>query len=175
MKLALFFLVAGFTVVTSCNWTQEDTDNLVAAILGGSITGVVIGLVMTVLASLPLCCGVMKEKGKQIATTAMINGIVVCFIPAITGFVVGASIVDKMCDRCGTCSDADKEAAQTHVGVAGVIVAYVHGFGWLALILGITAASLSCCICCNCCKMKNVPVATSGSGPVVIGQAVSAP
>jgi hypothetical protein len=31
---------------------------------GGSIGGIVVGLLMIILVSLPLCCGVMKKQGK---------------------------------------------------------------------------------------------------------------
>ena len=35
-----------------------------ATLMGGSIGGIVLALLMIIVASLPLCCGVMKQFGK---------------------------------------------------------------------------------------------------------------
>jgi len=153
MKIAL--ILASYPVIVhSCSWTQEDTDTLVGALIGGCVGGIVIALIVTVLPSLPLCCGVFNSRAKIIAGVSLCLGLLCCLVPAITGFLVGANVVDKACSRCGTCTDADRTILQSHVGAAGVIVAYVAAFGWVAVILGIIAATLSCCVCCGCCKMR---------------------
>ena len=169
MKLMSGLFAAGLVIVHSCSWTQTDTDTLVGALFGGCIAGILIALICTVLSALPLCCGVMKPMGKMIATIAIILGLLCCLIPAITGFAVGASVVDKVCDRCGSCSESDKATLQGNVGAGGLVIAYVYAFGWVSLILGITSAALGCCICCKCCKMKDDEAQPAG-GAVVVGQ-----
>lgn len=174
MKLMAGLFAAGLVIVQSCSWTDDDNKELIASLLGGCLAGVAIAIIMTILASLPLCCGVMKAQGKFIATLAILLGLLCCITPAITGFAVGANVVDKSCDRCaavgqGSCSESDKASMQAFVGIGGLMTAYVYGFGWAALILGVAAASLGCCICCKCCKMKD-EVGAAGGQPAVIGQ-----
>ena len=70
------------------------------------------------------------------------------------------------------CSEKDKSDAKDAVGALGILVAYLHGFGFLVVILGITASALGCCICCKCCKMKDDAGAAGGQQPAVIGQPV---
>ena len=40
-----------------------------------------------------------------------------------------------------------------------------QAYGIVAVVIGITAASLGCCICCKCCKMKDEVGGGSGSQP----------
>ena len=47
--------------VTACHCIQAA---FTASLMGGSIGGIVVGLLMVILVSLPLCCGVLKQYGK---------------------------------------------------------------------------------------------------------------
>merc|ERR1719498_1609789 len=146
-------------------------------LLIGTIIGAVFAIICLVLAGLPLCCAILKPQGKIIAGIVIAIGIFVCFIPAITGQAQGSAAVDKMCDRCKNdatateCSEDDKEKAKEAVAALGILVAYIHAFGFVVIILGATAAGMGCCICCKCCKMAEDKAPAAGA-PAVVGQVV---
>jgi len=176
-KLALFSAFAMIIGGLSCTWTDKDSEEFYAMLIIGTVIGLLFAIICIVFACLPLCGGIMKPQAKIIAGVAIAIGIIVCFIPAITGKAQADAAVNKMCDRCAAdptnagCSEQDKSDAKEAVGALGIIVAYVHGFGFLVVVLGVTAAALGCCICCKCCKMKEEGGAAGGQ-PAVIGQPV---
>jgi len=151
-------------------WSQSETDELVAKLITGSIIGIVLGLIMTLLASLPLCCGVMKAQGKIIAMIGIPVGILCCFMPLFLSLGGCSSFVETLCENCPVNGDESKSSCdepemqgstRTYRDVIsdachalGILIVYFGGYGWAAVILGIVAASLSCCILCGCCKMK---------------------
>ena len=45
-------------------WGKSPKDGYVNTLIGGSIGGIVLGVIVVVLVSLPLCCGVLKQYGK---------------------------------------------------------------------------------------------------------------
>eukprot|EP00928_Gymnodinium_smaydae_P063686 TRINITY_DN4718_c0_g6_i1.p1 TRINITY_DN4718_c0_g6~~TRINITY_DN4718_c0_g6_i1.p1 ORF type:complete len:177 (+),score=36.12 TRINITY_DN4718_c0_g6_i1:73-603(+) len=159
------------TVSAACSTTtQEDWDAWYASIVTGSVIGCVIAIAVTILAALPLCGGILKPQGKIIAIVAIALGIFMCFVPMISGMAASGSAVSNICDKCSTgCTDDERKALGDGFAALGVIAAYTAGMGWLAMIMGIVASALGCCICCNCCKMAPEPEA------VVVGtQAQSA-
>lgn len=176
-KLALFLAFAMIIGGLSCSWTDKDTEEFHGMLIIGSVIGTLFAIICIVFASLPLCAGIMKPQAKIVASVAISIGIFVCFIPAITGKAQADAAVNKMCERCSAdpthsgCTADEKSKAKEAVGALGVIVAYIHGFGFLVVVLGITAAALGCCICCKCCKMKEEGGAAGGQ-PAVIGQPV---
>eukprot|EP00434_Breviolum_minutum_P029724 symbB.v1.2.026278.t1/scaffold2613.1/size83683/1 len=65
--------------------------------------------------------------------------------------------VDAICDmRCSDnqCTESEKQVMLDGCNILGFIFAYTVAFGWVAVVLGIVAASLACCVCCQCCKAK---------------------
>merc|ERR1719321_1157779 len=160
----LSFAIVIASVWSMCSWTDADTDDYVAKITVFSVLGLLMGLGLVVATSLPLCCGMMKGPAKIIAGVAISLGIFICFLPALGGMIVGAASVDAACDRCvGGCKGDDKKNLTDSMSGLGILVAYFNGMlGFVALILGIVAASLGCCICCKCCKMKDEEAAQGG-------------
>lgn len=148
-------------------WSQEDTDEFTASLIVGPIIGIVVGLIMTILTSLPLCCGVMKNQGRIIAMIGIPLGILAILIPLFFSFGACATFIENICDNCendngeSACDIEDdynnkttRQVLEEGCGALGIIVVYLAAYGWAAVILGIVAASLSCCILCGCCKMK---------------------
>jgi hypothetical protein len=172
-------LVALSAVIGShaCAWTDEDSEEFYSMLVVGTVIGAIFSIICIVLASLPLCCGIVKPKANIIAAVVITIGIIACFVPAITGKAQADGAVNKMCDRCEAdvhhtgCTNKERSDAQDAVGALGILVAYVHGFGFMVVILGITASAMGCCICCKCCKMKDDQFSV-GQQPAVIGQAV---
>lgn len=160
--LAATFIAA----ITACSWTDDDADAWYGAIMVGSIVGFLVGLVLTVLVALPLCCGILKGPAKILAGVAIGLGIFVIFIPLIAGKASTDAAISKMCDKCGTCEPDEEQKAKDAIGALGVIVAYTVGHGYLCVIIGVLAACLGCCVCCKCCKMKDKE---NGAPPVVVG------
>jgi len=182
-KMALLVAVGAILGGLSCTWSDADTEEFYSMLMIGTILGALFGIVCVVLGALPLCCGIMKPQAKIVAGIIIGIGIFICFIPAITGAAQGSAAVDKMCDRCkestnrydSDCSDKDKEEAKEAISALGVIVAYIHAFGFVVVILGITAATFGCCILCKCCKMKEEVAGGGGVQGQVVGQAVGQP
>lgn len=151
-------------------WTDEDTSEFIQALLVGPIIGIVLGLIMSIVASLPLCFGVMKAHGKIIAIIGILIGFVAILMPLFLSFGSCTSFVDGLCASCKTddggnsCDEPDpwnqdgktvRQQFDDACGALGVLLVYLAGYGWAAVVLGIVAAALSCCILCGCCKMKD--------------------
>jgi hypothetical protein len=177
-KLALLLAFCGFLGALSCEWTDKDSEEFYSMLMVGTVIGAIAGIILCVAAGLPLCCGIGKEWAKVIAGIVIGLGIFICFIPAIAGKAQGDGAVDKMCDRCANgpehdqCKNDDREKAKDAIGALGVLVAYIHAFGFVVVILGATAAGMACCICCKCCKMKEEPEMAGSAPPAVQGQVV---
>lgn len=149
-------------------WTAEDTSEFTAKLFTGPIIGIALGLIMTLIASLPLCCGVMKAQGKIIAMIGIPIGILAILMPLFLSMGACTSFVENLCDNCKTdggknsCDEQDpfnqnkthREGLSDACAALGILLVYIGGHGWAAIVLGIVAASLSCCILCGCCKMK---------------------
>lgn len=150
-------------------WTSETTADYAATLVVGAIVGIVIALLMVILTALPLCCGVMKAQGKIIAMVGIPMGIIACFIPLFISLGSCPGFVDNKCAECKkegiNCSDTYPDIINTTSRTyekyftdmchgLGFLIAYVGAWGWTAVVMGITAAALSCCILCGCCKMK---------------------
>jgi len=174
--LALLVVLCSILGGLSCSWTDKDSEEYYSMLIVGTAIGAVFGIICVVFASLPLCCGIMKPHAKIIAGIVIAIGIFICFIPAIAGKAQADGAVDKMCDRCDAdpshsgCHDDDKDRAKDAIGALGVLVAYIHAFGFVVVCLGATAAGMGCCICCRCCKMKDdmLPI----DQPTAVGQVV---
>merc|ERR1712224_870207 len=148
-------------------------------ILIGSIFGIVFTLVTTVVTSLPVCCGVMKDN-KSLKIIAIVCGVVgISYaIPFISGALTAGSFTDDICDSCGGCTDKERTDLEESIGALGVLVAYIHGFGFVVVILSSVTMCLSCCICCPCCgplKQAKDAANAGGGAPAVQGQVIGAP
>lgn len=174
-KVALFVAFSAIIGGLSCTWTDADSKEFYGMLIIGTVIGALFSIIAIVFACLPLCGGMMKPQAKIIAGIVIFIGLFVIFIPAITGMAQGNAAVEKMCDRCSAdpshtgCTEDEKTKAADAVSALGVIVAYVHAFGFVVVILGVVAAALGCSICCKCCKMKDEAPA-GGGAPAVIGQ-----
>ena len=156
-----------------------DQNAYAASLWGGSIGGIVTGLLMIVLVSLPLCCGVLKQYGKVIAAIGIILGLLALVIPYFGAMGSCGPFMDAVCgDRCPgyECSDSDKEVAIAACNALGFIFVYFGVFGWAACVLGIVAASMACCVCCQCCNAKMdtevTVVQQTPVMPIAVGQPV---
>lgn len=149
-------------------WSQSDTDEFVAKLMVGPIVGIVLGLIMVILTALPLCCGVMKAQGKIIAIVGIIVGLIAILIPMLLSMGACGTFIDNICDNCKTqggessCDvkndyqvQTTRQALEDSCAALGFLLVYLAAYGWAAVILGVVAMSLSCCILCGCCKMKD--------------------
>ena len=81
-----------------------------ASLWAGSIAGIAVGILMIVLVSLPLCCGIGKKYGKAIAVLGIVVGIACLFMPWLGAMGSCVPFVDGICDgRCVQCSSTDRE------------------------------------------------------------------
>ncbi|CAJ1392384.1 unnamed protein product [Effrenium voratum] len=175
MSFRALLLAAWFASAWACtNSGDFDQTAFTASLYGGSFGGMALALVMVTLASLPLCCGVLKQYGKIIATVAIVLGIFSLIIPAFGSMGACVPFVDAICqERCSgyECTSDEKDAMGSVCNALGIFVVYIGAFGWLTVILGIVAASLGCCVCCGCCKAK-MDEPGAGAPPVVVGAPV---
>eukprot|EP00440_Ansanella_granifera_P001372 gb/GFBE01001479.1/.p1 GENE.gb/GFBE01001479.1/~~gb/GFBE01001479.1/.p1 ORF type:complete len:175 (+),score=50.22 gb/GFBE01001479.1/:1-525(+) len=137
---------------------QDVGEVWLASLVIFGVIGGLLGLIFVVLSAVPLCCGAMKGAAKPIAAASIVVGILACFVPLIGAGIAAAGAVSTVCDSdcySNGCTDEEKQALNEILSAYGVVAAYFLGLGWLAIILGIVAASLGCCILCKCCKMKD--------------------
>jgi len=151
-------LVVGIVAfVSACELKEFKNDDYAGSLIGGAIGGIVLGLLMIILVSLPLCCGILKQYGKVIGAIGIVLGIVALAIPFLGSMGSCGPFVDAICDmRCADnqCTEAEKQIMLDGCNILGFIFAYTVAFGWVAVVLGIVAASLACCVCCQCGKAK---------------------
>mmetsp|Transcript_61070 Transcript_61070/g.132392 ORF Transcript_61070/g.132392 Transcript_61070/m.132392 type:complete len:241 (-) Transcript_61070:61-783(-) len=141
-----------------CEWIDDDVDDFRAKILVASSIGVVIGTILIFIVSMPLCCGLLRPRGKTIATAAIALGIFTCFIPFIGSVSACGPVADDHCKTCRYgCTEQDKADITTACNAIGTWVVYMGSGGVLSVILGCTAAGLACCVCCGCCNAKELP------------------
>lgn len=164
----------------ACHWGGDHGEIFYTKLIAGTIAGVITTAICVIANSLPVCCRVMKTNLSGLKMIGVVTGIVSAIsiaIPAITGMVVGGQAVEEYCDGCG-CDDNDREEAKNAIAALGVIVGYIHAFGFVVVILAIVALSLSCCLCCPCCgplKAEKQKQVAGGAGvPQVLGQVVEA-
>ncbi|CAJ1334511.1 unnamed protein product [Effrenium voratum] len=159
----------------ACTSSGEfDQAAFTASLYGGSFGGMALALVMVILVSLPLCCGVLKQYGKIIATVAIVLGIFSLIIPAFGSMGACVPFVDAICqERCSgyECTQDEKDGMGSVCNALGILVVYIGAFGWATVILGIVASALGCCVCCGCCK-AGMEEPAPGAPPVVVGAPV---
>mmetsp|Transcript_20430 Transcript_20430/g.34032 ORF Transcript_20430/g.34032 Transcript_20430/m.34032 type:complete len:169 (+) Transcript_20430:31-537(+) len=140
----------------ACEDLQDfDEKAYAASLLGGSVGGIVVGILVIIFVSLPLCCGVLKQYGKVIGGIGIGMGLLALIIPLFGAMGSCVPFVDAACnDACTPCTEEVKEAWAKGCQTLGIIFVYLVVFGWAACILGIVGASMACCVCCQCCKAK---------------------
>merc|ERR1719336_816523 len=110
----------------------------------------------------------MKAQGKIIAIVGIIIGLLAILLPMLLSFGACSTFIENLCNNCkddqGTSScdikndyqvKTTREVLQDSCGALGFLLVYFAAYGWAAVVLGVVAASLSCCILCGCCKMKD--------------------
>eukprot|EP00434_Breviolum_minutum_P024405 symbB.v1.2.021553.t2/scaffold1847.1/size122519/6 len=134
-------LVASIAAVGSaCELKEFKNDDYAGSLIGGAIGGIVLALLMIILVSLPLCCGILKQYGKIIGAIGIILGIVALAIPFLGSMGSCGPFVDAICDmRCSDnqCTEAEKKVMLDGCNILGFIFAYTVAFGWVAVVLGI--------------------------------------
>lgn len=151
----------------NCNaWSEEDRNDYIARLVVGPIVGVVIAFIMLILTALPLCCGVMKAQGRIIAMIAIPLSLLAMFMPLFLSLGTCEPFVEDLCKGCKdqngdpSCDNVNpltnktpRQELDESCTAIGIIVAYFF-WGWAAVVLGVIAMGLSCCIFCGCCQMK---------------------
>lgn len=141
-----------------------------AGLLGPSIGGIIAGIILVTMASLPVCCGVCKEPGatKIIGGLAIGFSLVVTFVPFISASLAIEGAIADVCDGTDCrCSEENKNAMRKFV------VGYGYAPGWACIVLAATAVGIGCCACCRCCgplssyDQHNVDEATVVGHPVM--------
>eukprot|EP00438_Fugacium_kawagutii_P030643 Skav221849 [mRNA] locus=scaffold1175:6086:11071:+ [translate_table: standard] len=137
-RRAMWFLLLSLAeTVAGCTQSgQFDEAAFTASLYAGSMGGVSMGVLLVILASLPLCCGVMKEHSKAISTITISLGILTLAVPLLGSLSACGPFVETVCsDRCPgyECTQQEKErrcgAAKWLVGLN-----IVHrGLEWLII------------------------------------------
>ncbi|CAK9094335.1 unnamed protein product [Durusdinium trenchii] len=150
---------------------QWDQGAFTGSLLGGSLGGIGVAILVVVLASLPLCCGVLKQFGKWIGAAGIILGLLAIIIPAFGSMGACGPWVDELCSAsCTGCTSSERSDISALCNALGFIIVYLGAYGWAAIVLGIVGASLSCCVCCGCCKAKMDQSQVTTTQVVVIGK-----
>eukprot|EP00435_Cladocopium_sp_Y103_P038594 s2395_g10.t1 len=125
-------------------------DAYAASLWGGSIGGIVVGILVIVLMSLPLCCGVLKQYGKAgkisgadsrggtvLGAIGIVLGVLALIIPLFGALGSCVPFVDAACnDACTPCTDEEKKVS-CHLS-CGDLLKEIWGEG----ILGMGMANL---------------------------------
>ncbi|CAE7566727.1 ESD [Symbiodinium natans] len=159
------------------NSATKDQTTFTASLYGGSFGGMALALIMVILASLPLCCGVLKQYGKIIAGITIVLGLLSLVVPLFGSMGACGPFVDAICsERCSgyECTATERDDMSSVCNALGFLVVYIGAFGWATCVLGIVAAALGCCVCCGCCKAK-MDGPAPGGGPTVVVGAVQQP
>eukprot|EP00435_Cladocopium_sp_Y103_P029111 s2395_g7.t1 len=108
-------------------------DAYAASLWGGSIGGIVVGILVIVLGAIGIVLGVLA-----------------LIIPLFGALGSCVPFVDAACnDACTPCTDEEKKIWADACQTLGIIFVYLVVFGWAACVLGIVGASLACCVCCQ--------------------------
>ncbi|CAK9000382.1 unnamed protein product [Durusdinium trenchii] len=172
-RIAALLCASTVLVAQACtNGTpQWDEGAFTGSLIGGSVGGIVVGILVVVLASLPLCCGVLKQFGKWIGAAGIILGLLAIIIPAFGSMGACGPWVDELCSAsCTGCTSSERSDISALCNALGFIIVYLGAYGWAAIVLGIVGASLSCCVCCGCCKAKMDQSQVTTTQVVVIGK-----
>merc|ERR1712127_465685 len=137
-----------------CFWTDDNTSAYTSGVMGGSIAAAIVGIILVVVVALPLCCGILKQFAKIIAIVVIVVSILVMVLPLLISMGACGGPVDDACVECGGCTESQRSSLEDSCKALGILIVYFAGFGWLGIILGITAMGMSCCIFCGCCAMK---------------------
>eukprot|EP00438_Fugacium_kawagutii_P035263 Skav227222 [mRNA] locus=scaffold2048:479910:504782:- [translate_table: standard] len=118
---------------TDGDWTGFDQNAYAASLWGGSIGGIVVGLLMVILVSLPLCCGVLKKFGKVIAAIGIVLGLFALVIPYIGAMGSCIPFMEHVCaDRCAGCTAEQEEviaAIGIVLGLFALVIPYIGAMG----------------------------------------------
>lgn len=155
------------------NYTIESGCHVDRLVLGGAghglagvVSCIVLGVAFVIMASMPLCCGLLKQRARAIACVVIPLGIFICFIPLLSSAGACDAIADDVCSECGGCSELDRSARLAECKIVLLVLIHFHLGGWIGICLGITAASLGCCVCCRCCKLADAePLGCRPVGP----------
>ena len=131
----------------------------VVSLWGGSIGGILLAVLVIILVSLPLCCGLLKHYRKAIGAVGIVLGTVALWIPSVVAIASCGPFVDGLCqDLCGspTCEYQFEVYWAESCPMFGIVYAYVMIFGWAACILGVVGLILACCVCCKTGKSDSV-------------------
>eukprot|EP00930_Biecheleria_cincta_P049511 TRINITY_DN34707_c0_g1_i1.p1 TRINITY_DN34707_c0_g1~~TRINITY_DN34707_c0_g1_i1.p1 ORF type:complete len:276 (-),score=29.07 TRINITY_DN34707_c0_g1_i1:8-775(-) len=145
------------TTTISCQWSDE-SQNKYAQTSGGSVgASVFLGIIYIVILSLPLCCGIMKDRKNIVFAVACVIGFLGflnIFIPLMGSMGACRPVAKDVCDSCEEGAYCDEATIESACNALGFLFVYTFACGWIACILGITAASMSICVCCSCGGMK---------------------
>merc|ERR1719159_629480 len=95
--LALLLAFGAIIGGLSCAWTDKDSEEFYGMLIVGTVIGALFAIISIVFACLPLCGGMMKPQAKIIAGVVIFIGVLVCFIPMITGIAQADAAVNKRC------------------------------------------------------------------------------
>ncbi|CAL1170161.1 unnamed protein product, partial [Cladocopium goreaui] len=114
----------------------------------------VVGILVIVLMSLPLCCGVLKQYGKVLGAIGIVLGVLALVIPLFGALGSCVPFVDAACnDACTPCTDEEKKIWASACQTLGIIFVYLVVFGWAACVLGIVGVDMA--------AMRSLMVASS--------------
>ncbi|CAK0809001.1 unnamed protein product [Prorocentrum cordatum] len=173
----------GDCVHETCKWDDDYWEDWYASMIIGTIIGVIISTITLVLASCPVCCGVMKDKPlKAFACVLALITIPLYFLPYIAAKQTTVGLVEDICGGCsGGCTQEEKTELEDTIDGYSIFIAYTFGYGFAVLILAGITHCLTCCICCPCCgpltTSKPTPVQpySGAPQPAVMGQVLGQP
>lgn len=146
-----------------CEWKEKDVDSFVKKILVTSSCANVLGFVLQVIISGPLCCGCGRDYLTEgwscrlyaLGLTVIVGGIITALIPLFGVKGACMSVDDDICDNCADsgnpCDAAMRTAIQDTCEAVGILAVYLYGYGWAAIVNGVIASCLACCAMCKCC------------------------
>lgn len=175
-----------YSALSGCTCDDACAEDYNAKLMAGSIVGFVLGIIVIVVASVPLCCGYdanMPSCPKLVGVAAILCGIIIIFVPIMGVSSAADGAAADTCAKCDDgCTEEEEQSIENVLGALGFIIAYTAGMGFLSIIVGVTASILGCCVCGACCgplktkaAQKNALIQPAPVGTVVVGAACATP
>eukprot|EP00441_Pelagodinium_beii_P044553 CAMPEP_0197619648 /NCGR_PEP_ID=MMETSP1338-20131121/641_1 /TAXON_ID=43686 ORGANISM="Pelagodinium beii, Strain RCC1491" /NCGR_SAMPLE_ID=MMETSP1338 /ASSEMBLY_ACC=CAM_ASM_000754 /LENGTH=233 /DNA_ID=CAMNT_0043188653 /DNA_START=67 /DNA_END=765 /DNA_ORIENTATION=+ len=111
---------AMLVVASACSISNSEVlQAFITALMAGVIVGILLSLINMIAASLPICCGVGKDKVRKnnVAVGAIVItlGILCIFIPLFASMGACASALDSVCNTCALAALLLSGRLQMHI------------------------------------------------------------
>lgn len=144
----------GDCIQEHCDWNDDMWKDWYDRMIIGTILGAIVTSITLILASCPVCCGVMKDKPLKVFAIVLSLITIPCyFLPYIFAKHTTVGLVEDICNSCPSgCTQEEKTHLEDQIDGFSTWAAYTFGFGFVVVLLASITNCLSCCMCSTCCQ-----------------------